>query len=212
MPLLRAQQLDPHTHLGIWAIKESTEELLNNLPPHLDRSDLAVFSHPKRQQEWLASRLLIYRLLERFTPQPLRLSRNEHGKPVLESARFHLSITHSSQLAAVILSDRYEVGIDVELLHPKVLRIADKFLKEVERAFTADDVYKTCLYWSAKETLYKLYSKRGLIFKDNLHIKFTAAGENNVLQGCVQTDNFYKLYQIRHETLLNHVLTYSIDS
>ncbi len=212
MPLLRIQQLDPHTQLGIWLITERSEELLASLPPHLDRTGLTAFSHPKRQQEWLASRLLIYRLLRLFTPEPLQLFRNEHGKPLLEGEGFHLSITHSSTLAAVILSDRYEVGIDVELLHPKVLRVADKFLQEMERTFTADDVYKTCLYWSAKETLYKLYSKKSLVLKDNLTITSSATGGNNVLQGSVRTDNFYRLYQIRHEILLNHVLTYSIDS
>jgi 4'-phosphopantetheinyl transferase len=211
MPLLHTRELDKHTLLGIWALEERPEELLHTLPAHLKPEESLALAHPRRQREWLASRGLAYQLLARFTDEPLPLNRDASGKPVFAKRGFHLSITHSPHLAAVILSERYDVGIDIEQVSAKALRVADKFLTEQEKALTANDERQTCLYWSAKETLYKMYSQRQLIFKENLFVEPSEGPENNLLQGRVITDKFSKLYQIHHEVLLNHVLTYSID-
>ncbi|MBD1398413.1 4'-phosphopantetheinyl transferase superfamily protein [Pontibacter sp. JH31] len=211
MPLLHTRELDSHTLLGIWSLEERPEELMHTLPAHLSPEASMAQAHPRRQREWLASRTLAYQLLQRFTDEPLPLLRDTTGKPVFAQKGFHLSITHSPRLAAVILSERYDVGIDIELVSAKALRVADKFLTEQEKALTADDEQQTCLYWSAKETLYKMYSQKQLIFKENLLVEPTQSPENNLLLGRVVTDKFSKLYQIHHELLLNHILTYSID-
>ncbi len=207
MPLLELRQLNNHTLLGIWALTETKEELRQQLPSGVDVSGIAT-AHLRRQNEWLASRILAYQLLGKYTDQAHKLLRNEHGRPFFEDAGFHLSITHSPEMAAVILSDKYEVGIDIEVISGKALRVADKFLSEAEKSITANDPERTCLYWSAKETLYKLYSKKQLLLKENLLLEPSG---HNILQGCVQTENFSKLYQVYYETIQNHVLTYSID-
>jgi 4'-phosphopantetheinyl transferase len=211
MPLLQTRHLNKHTLLGIWSLTERTEELLRALPPHLDANQAIGAAHPRRQQEWLASRVLLYELLRHFTQEPLPLHRDVTGKPFFPEAGLHVSITHSPEMAAVILSDKYEVGIDIELISPKALRVAGKFLSEEERLHTAGDEQQTCLYWSAKETLYKLYSKKKLLFKENLRLE-PIPDCRNLLQGSVRTDNFSKLYQVNHETIHNHILTYSIDT
>ncbi|MBC5993133.1 4'-phosphopantetheinyl transferase superfamily protein [Pontibacter cellulosilyticus] len=208
MPLIQKQQLNPHTILGIWQTEESLEELLALLPHHVDCTQIAQ-AHDKRKKEWLASRVLVYTLLKQFTAAHAVLRKDENGKPYFENVPLYLSISHSPALAAVIISDKYEVGIDIELLSQKALRVAGKFLGEDEKKYTAQDENKTCLYWSAKETLYKLYSRKQLIFKDNLILAPTDA--QNVLLGEVKTANFSKLYRIHFEFLQNHVLTYCID-
>ena len=210
MPLLFSRQPDTHTVLGIWTITETPDELLVALPPEVQVDELLQQAHPRRQLEWLASRVLVYSLLSQFTSDTPVLQRNTHGRPVFEQAPYFVSISHSPGLAAVILSDRYEVGIDVELLSPKALRVADKFLNEAEKGYTCGDVTTTCLYWSAKETLYKMYSRKKLFFKENLLLQ-PAPDADNLLLGRVQTDNFSKLYQVQHEVLNQHVLTYCID-
>ncbi|WP_276497996.1 4'-phosphopantetheinyl transferase superfamily protein [Pontibacter litorisediminis] len=203
------KQLDKHTRLGLWELDEPVEELRAELPSYVAVEERLEQVHPKRQREWLASRVLVYRLLREFTPRPLQLLRNQHGKPYFPDSRFHVSISHSPQLATVILSDKYEVGIDIELVSPKALRVQDKFLTNAEKSQTLASEQHTCLYWSAKETLYKLYSRKQLIFKENLAI--APADEPNVLQGRVNTENFSKLYRIQFEALHGHVLTYCVD-
>lgn len=211
MPLLHTRSLGPHTLLGVWLLDEPPEALRPLLPAHLALSDELAQAHPKRQREWLASRALAYQLLRQFTAEPLPLLRDATGRPMFAESGFQLSITHSPRLAAVILSEKYDVGIDIELVGPKALRVADKFLTEQEMVFTANDAQQTCLYWSAKETLYKMYRQRQLVFKENLLVAPAHGREHEVLQGRVITENFSKLYRIHHEVLLNHVLTYSID-
>lgn len=208
MPLLQFTRLNPHTVLGIWQADEPADELKQLLPSYLDTGKLKRV-HPKREREWLASRVLVYQLLQQFTIAPLTLERNEHGKPYFPDSPLHISITHSPQLAAVILSDKFEVGIDIELVSQKALRVADKFLSEAEKKHTDRNEKETCLYWSAKETLYKLYSRKQLIFKENLAV--CPITEPNVLQGRIKTAFFDKLYQIHYNTVQNHVLTYCIS-
>ncbi|MEJ8802889.1 4'-phosphopantetheinyl transferase superfamily protein [Pontibacter sp. H249] len=208
MPLLQIQQPNPHTLLGIWQTEEPLEELLTLLPPHVDCTQIAQV-HDKRKKEWLASRVLAYTLLKQFTSAPAFLKKDENGKPYFEDQQLCISISHSPCFAAVIISSKYEVGIDIELLSQKALRVANKFLNEAEKEFTATDENRTCLYWSAKETLYKLYSRKQLIFKDNLIL--SPGSDQNVLEGQVITAEISKLYHIKYEFLQNHVLTYCIN-
>lgn len=209
MPLLETRQLNEHTLLGIWALTETVEDLQTALPTHVKPDEKLQQSHVRRQKEWLASRILVYSLLKQFTTELLPLHCNVHGKPVFEKDKYYVSITHSPELVAVLLSEKYEVGIDVELVSPKALRVAHKFLTDDERNQTGDHLETTCLYWSAKETLYKLYSRKQLIFKENLLLQLSE--RNNILLGYVKTENFNKLYQVEFERLRNHILTYCID-
>lgn len=210
MPLLFSRSLQPDAMLAVWKITETEEELLAALPPYADTRALAGQVHQRRRVEWLASRVLVYTLLPRFTNQPLVLARNPDGKPYFPNQPLHVSITHSPELAAVILSENHEVGIDIELVTPKALRVADRFLTDQEKNHTATDEMLTCLYWSAKETLYKLYSRKKLILKENLVL--CPGLTPNVLQGLVQTARFSKAYEVRHEELQGHVLTYCVDT
>ncbi|MCC9137905.1 4'-phosphopantetheinyl transferase family protein [Pontibacter silvestris] len=211
MPLLETRPLSHHTLLGIWELTEEPDQLLPLLPSHLKiATEVLSKVHHRRQKEWLASRVLAYRLLQHFTNAPLLLQKDDNNRPYFSDHRFHLSITHSPKLAAVIVSDKHEVGIDIELISPKALRVADKFLSKAESEFTGRDETSTCLFWSAKETLYKMYSRRKLTLKENLFIK--PAEEANVLLGRVQTENYLKLYRISYETILNHILTYTVDN
>ena len=205
MPLFQTQQINPHTVLGIWQADEPLEELLSLLPAHVDCSQIAQV-HDKRKKEWLASRVLVYTLLKQFTPADAVLTKDAFGKPYFEGLQLYVSISHSPSLAAVILSDKYEVGIDIEQLSQKALRVASKFLNEAEKKYTALNENQTCLYWSAKETLYKLYGRKQLIFKDNLIL--SPGSEQNILEGCIKTAEISKLYQIKYDFLQNHVLTY----
>lgn len=133
MPLLHIKTIDQHTKIGFWNLAEPLEALHQALPPHVTVEERLAQVHHKRQREWLASRVLVYRLLEEFTPLPLQLLRNQYGKPYFPDSRFHVSISHSPELAAVILSDKYEVGIDIELVSPKALRVQEKFLTDEEK-------------------------------------------------------------------------------
>jgi 4'-phosphopantetheinyl transferase len=97
-----------------------------------------------------------------------------------------VSLSHSGAWVVVLLAPPgTAVGIDVEVVRDKALRIARKFLNAAELAATdglelldyapsptpaATEVFS--LLWSAKETLYKLAGQRGIIFRENLLLDF----------------------------------------
>jgi len=68
------------------------------------------------------------------------------------------------------------VGIDVELVTPKIEKIKEKFLNSEEmqllqeNQFSETNVELITLLWSAKEAMYKWYGKGSISFKRNLSI------------------------------------------
>src|SRR5699024_774298 len=74
--------------------------------------------------------------------------------------------------AAVMMSDNGEVGIDLELVKPKIVRIANKFMKADELTTIGNDhIEKLYACWCAKEAVYKLQGNKGVSLKDNITIQ-----------------------------------------
>lgn len=210
MPQTETRQLDDHTLLSFWTISETIpdlEKLFQELRPN---QEIREFKSENRKKEWLASRILAYTLLGKFTSEPYIIVSDEHGKPCLPDTPFQVSISQSVDRVAVILSDRFEVGIDIEILREKILKVAFKFLSDREKDYTENDLAKTCLYWSAKETLYKMYSRKKLLFKENLPVGPMGEPEKGTLNGQVLLDNFCQNYAVHYEKNGDYILTYCI--
>ncbi|MDR0972713.1 MAG: 4'-phosphopantetheinyl transferase superfamily protein [Prevotellaceae bacterium] len=167
MPLYR--QLDtPHLRWAIWQYGESLDELRRMLPS--DYPDTPSATGEARLREWLTVRVLLYRMLG--VSALVRYA--ESGRPRIESLDDPpcVSISHTRGYAAVAVSGE-EVGIDIEYLHPRVERIADRFLSPAElddvRALpAAERALQMLLYWSGKETVYKRLGRTGVDFRRQL--------------------------------------------
>ena len=210
MPLSKIRKINESTLLGFWSITESAAELAALFRKIRPEQEIKQFKVETRQREWLASRILTYVLLQDFTSYPHLLSSDANGKPVFEGTIFRVSISHSDSHAAVLLSSCYEVGIDIEIIREKIMALATKFLSEEEQKFTGNDLANTCLYWSAKETLYKMYSRKQLLFRENLALGPVNGKATGILDGKVITDNFKQSYAVHYEKNLNFILTYCL--
>ncbi|KAA5548706.1 4'-phosphopantetheinyl transferase family protein [Adhaeribacter rhizoryzae] len=211
MALLNIREINPTTCIGFWEISETPECLRENLL-NLTSNNLFIpeFASVTRQTQWLSSRILAYTLLRKFTNNFISLENNDYGKPGFEDEAYQISITHSHRHVAVILSVEYKVGIDIEIISPKVLRVADKFMNSTESNDAAGDLHKTLVYWSAKETLYKLYSKKQLIFKDNILIAPFALQPAGTLNTRIKTSDAEKAYTVHYEKPEEYILTYCV--
>ncbi len=180
MPLHSIQRLSPTAVLGLWHLTETPEALWAALPNAAAYQPLLpATADAKRQAQWLAGRRLAHALFgELPTPLPPNtLVRNDAtGRPWLAGAPAGavLSLSHSGEWAAAVLAQGGRAGVDVELIRDKAQQLAGKFLTEKEwnhaRAATVDltaDAHYTLL-WSAKEALYKLAARRGIIFRQQL--------------------------------------------
>ena len=94
------------------------------------------------------------------------------GKPHLKDGK-KISITHSFTFSAIIVSD-IEVGIDIEMQRPKILKIAPKFTPIEEYRTLANEealIRKLTMVWGAKESLYKSFAEKGVAFLKNIYVE-----------------------------------------
>ena len=212
MPLSFIRQINADTLLGGWDLQESPGELRAHLqalaPPDLLIPD---FSHAGRQQQWLGGRLLVYTLLQELIPTRPCLMADRGGKPYFDQDSLHLSISHTRRQVVVIVSRSGPVGIDIEAIHPKVLRVKDKFLAAAEQQAAGEDLNKTLIYWCTKETLYKLYGRKHILFKEHLKVQPFNGQHPGILQASIQLPDFQKDYRIHYEVGTDFILTYCLD-
>jgi 4'-phosphopantetheinyl transferase len=207
MPVYLQKQFDEDTFLAIWNISEHKDELLELIDEHIydEHSDTR-----KGNLHWLASRALIRHL---FKGHVIGVIKDEFNKPSLtvDGKPYFISITHSYQYAAVIVSKTRPVGIDMERMDERIQRVKHKFTRDDEFVFLKLEKENEMLtvIWSAKETLYKFYGKKELDFKLHLKIEpFVALQSVFELTGIIEKKDFYKRLPITVESINGYVLTY----
>lgn len=187
MPIVFTKQIDEDTVLGVWKIEETESTLISGL--QLKAHELALIqslSNSKRILHWLSTRLLLRTLLK--TDDYIDCQMDEHGKPYLTNIDAHISLSHSYDYAAVIVSKTKKVGVDIELIKHKIKSIKHKFLSDVELAQKqiGDNTNGLYVAWCAKEAIYKWNGKKGLEFKKHIHLKPFKLKENGSLQALIE--------------------------
>ena len=172
MAIAYRQQIDDDTEFALWRIEETADDLYKQL--QLDDTEKAYtkqLSKSKRYLHWLGTRVLLRKMLR--TDEYIDCKVDVHGKPYLVSLPYHISLSHSFDYAAVMISKTSPVGIDIEQVKAKVERIAHKFLNEDELSFINDKRKIEQLYvcWCAKEAVYKCYGQKEVSFADNISLK-----------------------------------------
>ena len=215
MPLESLFPVSASAVVGLWRLTESVEELWELLPATAQPHYLARFPAGRdalRSRQWLAGRVLARRLLQELNDTPALMHSDANGRPYFaEVPGYGVSLSHSGEWAAGLLCTRGAVGIDIELVRPKAYQLAARFLSETERADAGDNLVKHSLYWSAKETLYKLHSRRGLVFKEQLLLEPFRLREAGVLTGHLLLENSRSQHQIHYaQPSPGYVLTYAL--
>lgn len=193
MALLFINEIDKGVRLGVWEMEENLNYEKFASLPFYDR--LMSLSENRRKETGS-----VYSLLFAMTGnRNLVIGHEPSGKPYVEG--YKIGISHTKGFVSVILSTSCDVAVDIEYINTRVLRIADRFLREDEKpnalqfAKEKDEkghqdivpnVIPTLLFWCAKETIYKLYSDERLTFQ-NIKIMDTEQGGalcgNNLITG-----------------------------
>jgi len=206
MALVLKENLLNYARYAVWKIEEEPDFYRTGLIlSEWETNYLNNITHPKRQLTWLASRYLLKLLMD--TDVFVELLFDEHGKPFLANFDLHVSLSHSSGYAAAIISNNYEVGIDVEEPHRKIEIIKTKFLSGIELKNIGDENLRENLliYWSAKEVMYKIYGKRKLEFKDDMYIKPFLLKQRGDIDGMLMKNGSVADYHLHY--LLNKDFT-----
>ncbi|MBC7902182.1 MAG: 4'-phosphopantetheinyl transferase superfamily protein [Gemmatimonadaceae bacterium] len=198
MPLVYQHNINEHTRLGVWHIREDDEFFLANVP--LKRG----VTHPHKRLQHLAGRFLLPYLFDDFPLSEILIA--DTRKPFLEKEQYHFSISHCGDYAAAIVSRYERVGIDIEMPAEKITRIREKFLGSHEKEIFHDaDMTTLTLLWSAKESVFKWYGIGGVDFSDN--ILLTDLDKSGLTIQCRFTKTETDL-QVRFRLLENIVLTW----
>lgn len=123
--------------------------------------------HPKKLKEYL----MIRQMLKMLMPEHKILYKTI-GQPYLFPKDAFISITHSFPFASLAISEK-RVGIDLERIMPKILRIKHKFLHPTEKSWTENEneVEMITVIWVIKEALYKLHPCKYWSLKDHYEVE-----------------------------------------
>jgi 4'-phosphopantetheinyl transferase len=216
MALVYLRELDPQVRFAIWRVEEEAEDLVGRLQlDEREKTVLAGLNKGKRTLHWLTTRVLLRYMLD--TPGFIDCPSDENGKPYLANFPHKISLTHSFDYVAVMLSENGEVGIDLELVGSKILKIAHKFMKTEELVGIEElDVETRINYlyacWCAKEAVYKLQGNKGVSFRENMNISPFEYLEQGVLTLELQTTSIHKTFKVHYERFLDYMLGYVVDS
>ena len=175
----------------VWKITETLEEL------QVLGKEINATSHTseKRKKEYLASRLLLNEIIPNAA-----ITYNEFGAPELENDN-HISISHSRGLVSIIISEQ-QVGIDIEEVSEKTLRLAPKFVSAKNLTHLKKE--KATLIWCLKEVIFKWYQKGGVDFiKDIIIPEFSAKEKGEIT---IQFKN--KELNLNYQKINNNYLVY----
>lgn len=106
------------------------------------------------------------------------LAHRESGAPYLvekgEEVETNISISHCEGLVAVAHCRDRKVGVDVEVVSDRVMRVRDRVLSTDEIRFAGSSVVLNTLAWTAKEALFKLIPETGVDFRADLHLDLSS--------------------------------------
>jgi len=196
------------SELAVVPLLEDSESLLARLSfkdkylPTIERMT------ENRKREWLTIRVL----LKELSGEEKEILYTSFGKPYLSDNSFHISISHTKGYAALIINNENETAIDIEKISSRVENIRSRFVNEEEEKAlsTADRITRLLLYWSAKESLFKLLSVENVDFKRHLHIQpfELVLGEWGDFEACETRTKFQNCFQIKYFVHEDYVLTY----
>ena len=190
MPIINKIESEKITIL-VWEITETLEEIMA-LEGGINISN---YTSKKRKKEHLASRLLVNEIYPTKT-----IIYNEFGAPELNNGK-HISISHSKELVAVILSDK-KTGLDIEQISEKSFRLASKFVSEKNLIKLNEE--KATLIWCLKEAIYKWHQKGGIDFIKDIIIPEFFAKKNGKVTAYFRR----KRLNLNYLKINNHYLVY----
>ncbi len=195
MPLHKVILLSDTTKLYLWKITEDFDTLFSQVqlkPSTLERlQSMKSISH---QKGFLAVRMLLQYndysdfdlYYDAFGKPHLKVDfenlsqqenlKQENSKKLLpeslEGNNF-ISISHSNDFSAIVISEQ-KVGLDIEQLKNKTLKIASRFMdvSHLEGLNDEEKIKKATVIWGIKESIFKIKNEVGIsflyhIFEDN---------------------------------------------
>ena len=182
------------------------------MTPNVPDADyLHTVRHPVRFHQTLASRVLAQALLRQLDMQYTGIEKDSVGKPLLVGCPYYISLSHTEGYAAAVLHRRFPVGIDIEWVKEKLLKVAPRVFTEAEREFAQDNLFKTAVYWCAKEAVFKMGAVQVLSLRD-IKLHDFRPEEAGTLFGRIEQEDGPLELEIFYRRMLTFIMAFCIDN
>ena len=165
MPLHKIIHINENTTAYFWHITEDVTSLFRAV----SLRDTSLFRlEGMKSEEHQKGFLAVRMLLQHLGYTDYDLTYDEAGKPHLSDGK-HISISHSHEFSCICISDEL-MGIDLEKLKEKTLKIAPRFMevKHLENLSTLEQIEKSTVIWGVKESIFKIKNEKGISFPEHI--------------------------------------------
>ncbi len=233
MPLHKVLLLSNTTKLYLWKITEDFDTLFNQVrlkPSSLER--LKSMKSESHQKGFLAVRML----LQHNYYTDFDLFYDEFGKPFLKwkdgslnledkqikdeaipnyqfqtTNYLHISISHSNEFSAIAISEQ-KVGLDIEKLKGKILKIASRFMdtSHLEGLSEEEKIKKATVVWGIKESIFKIKNEAGISFLYNIFENPFSFEDNNATAQ-LNFNNKEENFKIQFDSVEDYIFVCSLE-
>ncbi|MBN7812492.1 4'-phosphopantetheinyl transferase superfamily protein [Algoriphagus sp. H41] len=205
----KIEKIDSSSALAVKIIEDAESHELDFLS-FREKLSFANISHPEKKKEWATARIAIHDALEVLQVPYPGFFKDEHGKSHAMNGQGYVSLTHTPGFAGAIFHREQPVGIDIDLVREKILKIGFRFLDSSELDFLEKDPLHYTMAWSAKESIFKCQGRKGVSFRDNILLEPFARNASRIKGRIRGTEFADHHYTVEVRQLENVILTYTI--
>jgi phosphopantetheinyl transferase len=165
MAFYKSLIIDPITSVFFWKIDEDFNPLFRSVSlKHVSLARLEQMKSESHQKGFLAVRML----LQHIGYSDYDLNYDQFGKPHLNNKK-NISISHSNNFSCIAISNQ-KIGVDLEILKEKTLKIAPRFMnvKHLENLSQQEQLKKATIIWGIKECVFKIKNQAGISFNNHI--------------------------------------------
>lgn len=203
MPLILADRSHNNSVFAVWKRIEGISFFIDHMDMHAEEIAQLYGQLPSNILQWLSSRFLL-RMIS-GTGKDGFITKDEFGKPHIKDYSKYVSLSHCGNMIAAVVCDNH-VGIDIEKISSKPVRIKEKFVSDRESELKNKEEEKLFFtrLWTIKEAVYKAYGKKQLKFKEQINIRsdnecFLSLNDNSIID-----------YYIESHFVHDHILSIAI--
>jgi len=207
MPLHKVVLLSKTAKLYLWKITEDLSELRSQI--RLKNSSIARLESMKsesHQKGFLAVRML----LQHNEYDDFDLYYDAFGKPHIKPQGcfvkdVEISISHSNDFSAIVISQE-KVGLDLEQIKDKTLRIAPRFMDvlHLENLSMEEKIKKATVIWGIKESIFKIKNEQGISFPNHI-FEDDFSLEEKKSKAILKFNNREEVFNIIFDTIEDYV-------
>ncbi len=210
MPVVKILNIEKGK-LGIWKFRESSDDLQQFFRfTENEKAEFRCIKYENRKREFLSVRLL----LEQMLGKKCEIGYNSKRKPHLNDNPVFISISHSADLAVVLLSEK-KAGVDAENIKRNTEKVAKRFLADAEIndiRQSAQPNLQRIIYWCAKEAAFKFSARPAIEFKSQINIdSFRLSNDGGIFTGKLSKDLPHIKLAFHYFFYENNVVVYCVE-